>query len=56
MTWLVYAKHEVLFDAQDEEMPVATADTLADALHFARMYARNGPTRVVEQPRRRVRP
>lgn len=52
MTWLVYAKHENLFDARGKEMPVAKADTLPEALHYARIYGQDGPTRVVEMPRR----
>jgi hypothetical protein len=51
--WLVYAKHEGLVDAKGKELPVAKSDTLAGALHYARMYGQDGPTRVVEQPPRK---
>jgi hypothetical protein len=51
----VYAKHEGLVDANGKELPVASADTLADALHYARVYGQDGPTRVVEQRVRRSR-
>ena len=53
--WLVYAKHEGLVDDQGQELPVAVADTLPDAFHYARMYGQDGPTRIVEQPERTVR-
>jgi len=50
---LVFAKHEGLVDSDGNEMPVATADNLKDALHYARMYGQDGPTRVVEKPKER---